>query len=124
MDATGDASSVDEKSGQVVAQGFQIINGAQTLGTLARSDPKGDLEVLFRLTKGLDVKSEKGFNRDIIQFNNTQNVIKVSDFRANDPIQARLAAEFERYASKPHIPRIRYVPKRTFNVSRVRRWCG
>lgn len=105
---------LDEKSGQVVAHGFQIINGAQTLGTLARSDPKGELEVLFRLTKGLEVKSEKGFNRDIIQFNNTQNVIKVSDFRANDAIQAWLAAEFERYASKSHIPRIRYVPKRTF----------
>jgi hypothetical protein len=43
--------------------------------------------VLLRITEGESVKTEKGFNADVIRFNNTQNIIKSSDFRSNDPIQ-------------------------------------
>ena len=35
------------------AHDFQIINGAQTVGSLVRSDQNPDIEVLFRLTKSL-----------------------------------------------------------------------
>lgn len=47
----------------VSADGFQIINGAQTVGTIARAKFGDSLEVLFRLTQAKSVKSEKGFNR-------------------------------------------------------------
>jgi hypothetical protein len=39
---------------------FQIINGAQTVGVLARIDPHPDVEVLFRLTQTESVNTEKG----------------------------------------------------------------
>ena len=75
----------------LTAYDFQIINGAQTVGSLARSDQNSDIEVLFRLTKAEDVKTEKGINRDIIRYNNSQNIIKASDFRANDDIHIWLS---------------------------------
>ena len=75
------------------ANNFQIINGAQTIGALARVDIKEEVEILFRITKTLDVKTDKGVNRDIIRFNNTQNAVKISDFRSNDPIQLWLENE-------------------------------
>lgn len=86
-----------ELEGNVLsAQDFQIINGAQTVGSLARSDQNPDIEVLFRLTKAEDVKTEKGINRDIIRYNNSQNIVKASDFRANDPIHIWLSKKFDR----------------------------
>ena len=78
----------------LTAYDFQIINGAQTVGSLAKSDPNPDIEVLFRLTKAEDVKTEKGINRDIIRYNNSQNIVKASDFRANDAIHIWLDRKF------------------------------
>jgi AIPR protein len=50
---------------------FQIINGAQTVGSLsAVRDLSSECEVLLRITEGASVKTEKGFNADIIRFNN------------------------------------------------------
>ena len=63
----------------LVAENFQIINGAQTVSTLTNSTEDSNIEVLFRLTKTESVKTERGFNRSIIQFNNSQNIVKVSD---------------------------------------------
>ena len=80
----------------LTAYDFQIINGAQTVGSLSKSDPNSDIEVLFRLTKAEDVKTEKGINRDIIRYNNSQNIIKASDFRANDAIHIWLDRKFNR----------------------------
>ncbi len=80
----------------LTAYDFQIINGAQTVGSLARSDLNSDIDVLFRLTKAEDVKTEKGINRDIIRYNNSQNIIKASDFRANDDIHIWLYRKFNR----------------------------
>jgi AIPR protein len=47
----------------------------------------------------------------ITQFNNTQNVIKVSDFRSNDPVQLSLKDQFAKlkYEGK----QVNYQPKRT-----------
>jgi hypothetical protein len=54
--------------------------------------------------------SEGSFASDVTRFNNTQNVIKVSDFRSNDPIQTWLQRHFDysRLGKK-----VAYVPKRT-----------
>lgn len=71
----------------LVATNFQIINGAQTVSSLAKQAPNPSIEVLFRLTTTESVKTEKGLNRKIIQYNNSQNAVKISDFRSNDAVQ-------------------------------------
>ncbi len=91
---------------------MQIINGAQTVSSLANQPPLKEVEVLFRLTQSEDYKTEKGFNRQIIQFNNSQNQIKVSDFRSNDPIQLFLEKQFKDRKARGPLPKIKYVRKR------------
>lgn len=94
---------------------MQIINGAQTAGSLAAVgtlDPKR--EVVLRITEGVSVKTEKGFNANIILFNNTQNVVRSSDFRANDSIQLWVEDRFGKTKSRGALAEpIRYVRKRT-----------
>src|SRR5262249_48335930 len=85
----------DEKSGHFRGENFQVINGAQTIGALKfAKDVSSDTEVLLRITEGESVKTEKGFNADVIRFNNTQNIVKSSDFRSNDPIQLWLERHY------------------------------
>jgi hypothetical protein len=69
---------------------FQIINGAQTVGSLAQIphlDPK--CEVVLKITEGISVKTEKGFNADIILYNNTQNVSQHNALRIPGPFGLR-----------------------------------
>jgi hypothetical protein len=89
--------SIEPKTRILRAKSFQIINGAQTVGALssAGSGLSSDVEVLVRLTVSGSVKTEKGFNAEIIRYNNTQNVVKLSDFRANDAIQLWLEKTFQ-----------------------------
>jgi len=94
------------------AQRFQIINGAQTVGALYRSKP-GLTEVLFRLTVTPRVTTYSGINERIIRFNNTQNAIRLSDFRANDSIQDWLVHQFAQVKHMSSLPAIDYRPKRS-----------
>jgi AIPR protein len=88
----------DEKSGHFRGENFQVINGAQTIGALKfAKEVSSDTEVLLRITEGESVKTEKGFNADVIRFNNTQNIVKSSDFRSNDPIQLWLERHFSEH---------------------------
>lgn len=97
----------------LIASDFQIINGTQTLHAIWTSKRNSDGRVLFRLTRGESVKTERGFNADIIRFNNTQNVVKDSDFRSNDEIQKWIEDEFaDRRWPYQALPRLRYVRKR------------
>jgi hypothetical protein len=95
---------------------FQIINGAQTVGSLAQI-PSLDhrCEVVLRITEGVSVKTEKGFNADIILYNNTQNVVRASDFRANDNIQLWLEERFLKTKARGALTHpMRYVRKRSY----------
>jgi hypothetical protein len=86
---------IDIQTNEFVADNFQIINGAQTVGALAAVPQlNAEVEVLLRVTKAGSVKTEKGFNADIIRYNNTQNVVKLSDFRSNDQIHLWLEKRF------------------------------
>jgi hypothetical protein len=98
---------------ELVVANFQIINGAQTIGALAKVPASPDIEVLFRLTRTASVKTEKGFNSDIIRYNNSQNVIKVSDFRSNDQIQVWLERQFHELKPRNSLPLLKYVRKRS-----------
>jgi hypothetical protein len=107
---------VDEKTGRFRGENFQVINGAQTIGALkSAKEVSSDTEVLLRITEGESVKTEKGFNADVIRFNNTQNIIKSSDFRSNDPIQLWLEKRFSDHRARgAQEKRIAYMRKRTF----------
>jgi hypothetical protein len=106
----------DEDTQTLVADNFQVINGAQTIGALKQAqDLSSEVEVLIRVIEGSSVKSEKGFNADVIKYNNTQNVVKSSDFRANDSIQVWLEKQFRDMKPRGAVHRkIEYVRKRTF----------
>jgi len=79
---------------KVCAKKFQIINGGQTVGSLFKAGNCDSVNVLLRLTEGESESTEKGFNADVIRYNNTQNIIKTSDFRANDNIQNDIRHKF------------------------------
>ena len=105
-------------------KGFQIINGAQTvcsIGEFASLHGEENLEkvwVLARVTQTEKEKSDaqKGLNRKIITFNNTQNFIRDADFHSNDKIQVFLEKEFQTRGFQyrgvtPHKTLV-YMPKR------------
>lgn len=48
------------------AENFQIINGAQTVGALSAAKLNSEIEVLLRVTEGLSVKTDRGFNVRIL----------------------------------------------------------
>jgi hypothetical protein len=85
----------------VTLEGLSIVNGAQTTGAIGSlsASPDADTFVQARFVKCSDVKTIQS----IIQYNNTQNVVKVTDFRSNDQIQRRLRTEFSR------IPETKYL---------------
>ncbi|MBT0731116.1 AIPR family protein [Rosenbergiella nectarea] len=89
---------INDNSEILSLTGIGIVNGAQTTGSLGELDPSIDLtgiEVGVRLIKCEDKETVKS----ITKFNNSQNKVIQSDFRANDIIQTRLREEF----SKLHI---------------------
>ena len=108
--------------------GLQVINGAQTVKTLVhvskiieQMDGKKHLWdqhvplILVRITEvpegyGSTIRARER----ITQYNNTQNAIKISDFRSNDQIQANLKEQFSqitRFGKK-----VVYLAKRTDRV--------
>jgi hypothetical protein len=97
---------------------FQIINGAQTTTTIGKFRDDGKLtrvRVLLKITKTESLKKEKkGLNKNIITFNNSQTVIKASDFRSNDEIQGFLANQLSQFTYRGCNPykQISYLPKR------------
>jgi hypothetical protein len=111
---------VEVKDTSVVVQNLQVVNGAQTVRSLHRaakeqgaaSDAVKDALVLLRVTQAGNQYGAAGRFRDsIVRANNTQNVIKLSDFKSNDPVQEDLRRQFAEYRrfGKP----VCYVPKRT-----------
>ena len=101
----------DNEKNLVVANRFQIINGGQTVGAIAGAVSTQHLSVLFRLTATGDT-SGGHFTDSIIRYNNTQNPIQISDFRANDEIQSFLREHLVRRAGKGAAPSFIYQPKR------------
>ena len=106
-----------KEGNSVKAEKFQIINGGQTIGSLykaKRSENLDKVRVLLKLTEGVGLATEKGFNYDIIRYNNTQNVIKASDFRANDKIQEDIKNKFSslKISNSALEKKIEYRPKR------------
>jgi len=78
----------------IICNNLQIINGAQTATCIwkFKNDEKlKKARVLIRITKG----EKKEFNNKIIKCNNTQNILKIADFRSNDDVQVHLEKKFK-----------------------------
>lgn len=113
----------DDPHIKLECENFQIINGAQTVSTIAKIEKEyqkqlNDVQVIMRLTKAGDLKSErKGINREIIAANNNQTAIKISDFRSNDDIQVFLEEELKKFTYKGKNPflSVLYQPKRRYH---------
>ena len=88
-------SSYKRTDNKIVAKDFQVINGAQTVGSIKAASESGnikDLEIMIRVIETGDISStQKGFNRDIVTYNNTQNRVETWDFISNDDIQQYLS---------------------------------
>lgn len=90
--APGGAAS--RAAGNFEFKGASIVNGAQTVSTLAKVDDDaqlGKVRVPFRaiLLKG----TPGGFGHEVTRSNNLQNRIEPRDFVAQDPEQERLRSE-------------------------------
>lgn len=86
---------LDEEMSIKSISGIGIVNGAQTTGSLGELNPDIDLskiEVGVRFIKC----ENKETVRSITKFNNSQNKVIQSDFRANDNIQTRLRNDFHK----------------------------
>jgi len=104
-----------EDGSALQTEGLQVINGAQTVKALVKAKSEGFKKeplVLVRVTEVTQGygAGNKAFSSDITKYNNSQNVIKVSDFRSNDPIQNDLRNKFEYHRAGR---RVQYIPKRT-----------
>jgi len=108
------------EKGELIAfrcQNFSIINGAQTTTTIGRyknNQNLAEVRVLLKITKAEDYKKEKGLNRKIITYNNSQTIIKASDFRSNDEIQQFMSTKLKEFTFKGIHPyrTVRYLRKR------------
>jgi len=77
---------------------FSIINGAQTVRSLTKAQvkdnkPLRDVRVMLRVMN-FALGKDSDFLSDVTRFNNTQNSVKISDFRSNDPVQKDLHRRF------------------------------
>ncbi|MBN1367963.1 MAG: AIPR family protein [Dehalococcoidales bacterium] len=106
----------EERNGDNVElriNGFGIINGAQTTGSIGTLDkmPQENAQVQTRF-----VKCDNPDTLDNIRkYNNSQNKITAPDFRSHDKIQTRLVEEFKK------IPNIEYLPRRGGHADIIRR---
>ncbi len=116
------ATDIEEhpETNSLECKGFSIINGCQTANSLLkvknRSRDSIDLKkinILIRISE-IHYKQDNqdgGFLDCITEYNNTQNAIKLPDFRSNDPIQRDLKQRFEKLTY--HGKKLLYRNKRT-----------
>jgi hypothetical protein len=88
------ANSASQKSGVFQFASASIVNGAQTVSTLATVD---DDESLGKVRVGVRIimlkDTPEDFGGSVTRTNNLQNRIEGRDFAAQDPEQARLQSE-------------------------------
>ena len=95
---------------------LQVVNGAQTIGAIKYADTH-NLEkalVLVKLTAVKHAYKETGLAASLIKTNNTQNTLRVPDFRSNDKIQIWLERQFRNTKPRGEMPQIVYGRKRPY----------
>lgn len=87
------ADSVESKGARAkstfLLRRFSIVNGCQTTSCLVQSGVSDSPRVLVRV-----IQASKGIRNDIVQYNNSQNAVKIWTVRAVDAVQQRLRKEF------------------------------
>lgn len=100
-------------SGQFHAEGISIVNGAQTVSSLAavsRDAPQRLEEVLVWIRLISLEGAPDTFANDVTKSTNTQNSVEASDFFALDPNQSRLREDFRLALAKEYVFRRGDVP--------------
>jgi AIPR protein len=80
---------VAENKNKLILRRFSIVNGCQTTSCLAEANAN-DASVLVRI-----IEAAPAVVSDIVQFNNSQNAVKIWAVRSVDDIQERLRVEFD-----------------------------
>jgi AIPR protein len=87
---TATCSEFSYDKGRVTAENVQVVNGAQTVYSLQHlsRQPNDKVYVLLRLIETSQFGKKKSETADkITRYQNTQNPVKLPDFKSNDPIQ-------------------------------------
>lgn len=94
---------LEDKTKQLTIEGLSILNGAQTVGSIGNLErpPANTAQVQARFV----MCKNKETIENIKQYNNSQNSIKLSDYRSNDDIQTRLVTEFSEITDVTYSPR-------------------
>jgi len=120
------ASKITVNQDKVVVAGLKVINGAQTVralyeaGTIAQKSDHWKFHsphIVVRITEieGEHVEAED-FRERVTQYNNTQNLVKGSDFRTNDTVHDLLSKRFGKLSRFGK--RVIYQSKRSNDVFR------
>lgn len=106
----------DSTSKNLNIEKLQIVNGAQTIGTIQRSTENRltNVFVLVKLTEIPNSTKEKGVAAELIRTNNTQNKLNAPDFRSNDKIQLWIEQKFKDTKPKGELLQIDYGRKRPY----------
>jgi AIPR protein len=116
------ATKVELKEDAIQVSGLQVINGALTVKALLHVSKdirrwrkpywdEGSPLIVTRITEVPSYGSGSKMRERITQFNNTQNPVKISDFRSNDRVQANVKKQFAAMHRKGK--KVVYVAKRT-----------
>ena len=103
--------NIDEKNNKIILLGISIINGAQTTGSIGNADEKGEFDKLHILCRAVETTDKETISR-IVEYNNTQNVIKSWDRYSNNEVQVKIQREFSAIG---HL----YSTKRGENISDI-----
>jgi hypothetical protein len=108
--------SFDPKARKLKVAKLQVVNGAQTLGAIKHADPEAASKalVLVKLTAVKHAHRETGLAAALIRTNNTQNTLRVPDFRSNDKIQTWLEQKFKNTKARGEMLQIVYGRKRPY----------
>jgi hypothetical protein len=106
----------DAKNRKLRVKKLQIVNGAQTLGAIRHAEPENVAKalVLVKLTAVKHAHRETGLAAALIKTNNTQNTLRVPDFRSNDKIQTWLEQKFKNTKPRGDMRQILYGRKRPY----------
>jgi len=94
---------IEDKEKKLKCKNFQIINGAQTVTTIAKqreNSKLSDVKVVVKLIqgeRGKKAKRDTSINENIVKYCNSQTAINVSDFRSNDSIQISIEQAANQY---------------------------
>jgi hypothetical protein len=114
---TATCSEWEIESDEVTFSNLQVVNGAQTVSSLATAlknkNRNSDVYVMLRVIRtGDEYRNKNRVPEQITRFQNTQNPVRVSDFYSNEPLQSWIASALDKRSGKLGFPEVWYEHKR------------